>query len=288
MSINKEDIKAYEARHKELLYNKIGELTSRLAEIIIEIQKAGEQTDIDTDIPNIGITFNNKLIQLSQEFAKAGISMFAEPKKEYGFVGQNFVGDAIIEDLIFQLSDAIQLLEDYGSSFWKVVTKETEVVQDLEKSGPIKKIFLKIRSFFVPTTVSDLTSFKSEEIEELNSDLAKYKEADENLWQYNLRNNVVQSLVKLITDRQYHDFTISGIIEKSVIPTLQKLGLEDVIPQLQEELTNSQKKLNISNNKSWELSVTQRRKVQISSERVAGESKVGNKTNNNQDLLNNR
>lgn len=271
MSISEKDIRTHEERYKNLLYDKIGEIISKQSEVITQIGKTGQYVDIDTDIPNIGITFNNKLNELSQIFKKAGISMFAEPNEKYDFVDSNFVGDAIIEDMISQLSDGTQALSEYDSSIGKATKKRTEKVKALEESGPIKKLFLKIRSFFVPTTVSDLTSYSEEEIDEVNSHLSEYKDVDENLWKYNLRDNVVQSLVRFINNRQYHDFVIPGLLEESVIPTLQKLGLEDVIPQLQEELSKMQEKSNPSNNKSWELSPTQRLGIQISSERVANE-----------------
>ena len=99
--------------------------------------------------------------------------MFAEPNEEYDFVGSNFVGDAIIEDMISQLSNGTQALSEYNSSIGKVTKKRTEKVKALEESGPIKKIFLKIRSFFVPTTFSDLTSYSEEEIGEVNSYLSE-------------------------------------------------------------------------------------------------------------------
>lgn len=271
MSISEKDITTYEDRYKNLLYNKIEKIISMQSEIVKQIGKEGQYVDINTDIPNIGITFNNKLNELSQIFKKAEISMFAEPHEKYDLVDSNFVGDAIIDDMISQLSNATQALVKYASSMSKATEKRTEKVKALEKSGSIKKLFLKIRSFFVPTTVSDLISYSEEEIREVNTHLSEYKGIDENLWKYNLKDNVVQSLVKFINDSQYHDFNIRELLEESVIPTLQKLGLEDAISQLQEELSNTQEQSNFSNNKSWELSPTQKLRIQVSSERVANE-----------------
>ena len=105
----------------------------------------------------------------------------------------------------------------------------------------------------------------------MNSHLLEYKNRDENLWKYNLRDNVVQSLVKCINNKQYHEFSISELLEESVTPTLQKLGLEDVIPQLQEELSKSQEQSNSSNNKSWELSPMQRLEIQMLLKQVAND-----------------
>lgn len=273
MSISEKDIITHEDRYKNLLNDKIEEIISKQSEIITQISKTGKDVDIDTDIPNIGITFNNKLNELSQIFKKAGISMFVEPNEKYNFVDSNFVGNAIIEDMISQISNGMQALSEYDSSIDKATKKRMEKVKALEKSGPIKKLFLKIRSFFVPTTVSDLTSYSENEIEEANSHLLEYKEVDENLWKYNLKDNVVQSLVKFINNKRYHESGISELLEESVIPTLQKLELESVIPKLQNELSNLQEQSNFPNNKSWELSPTQRLEIQKNSEQVANEIK---------------
>lgn len=273
MSISEKDIRINEDRYKNLLNDKIEEIISKQSEIITQISKTGKDVDIDTDIPNIGITFNNKLNELSQIFKKAGISMFVEPNEKYDFVDSNFVGNAIIEDMISQISNGMQALSEYDSSIDKATKKRMEKVKALEKSGPIKKLFLKIRNFFVPTTVSDLTSYSENEIEEANSHLLEYKEVDENLWKYNLKDNVVQSLVKFINNKRYHKSGISELLEESVIPTLQKLELESVIPKLQNELSNLQEQSNFPNNKSWELSPTQRLEIQKNSEQVANEIK---------------
>lgn len=269
MSISENDIKTYEDRYKSLVYEKVREIISKQTELITNLEKNGKYFDIDTDVPNVGITFNNKLVELAQIFKKAGISMFVDPNEKYDFVGSNFVGDAIIEDMISQLSNGMQVLSECNSSMSKATTEKSKKVKALEESSTIKKLFFKIRSFFVTNTVLDSTSFSEAEIGEVKSHLSKYKEVDKNLCEYNLRDNVVQSLVNFINNREYHDFTIPELLEESVISTLQKLGLEDVIPNLQEELSKTQEELNSSNKKSWKLSETQKLGIQMSSERLA-------------------
>lgn len=277
MSISEKDIKDYEDRRKYLVYNKIENLISKLSEIITQIGETGQYVDIDTDIPNIGITINNKLNELSQTFEKAGISMFVEPIEKYDFVDSNFVGEAIMEDMISKVSDGALALSKYNSSIDNMVKQKNEQIKELEEIGPIKKMILKIRSFFVPTTALELTSYSEKEINKVNSHLSEYKEIDEKLWEYNLKDNVAQSIVKLIDNWHYSKSVIPGLLDEAVIPTLQKLGLEDVIPQLQEELNKSQGKSDFFNNKPWELSPTQKLGIQISSERVANEFKQNEK-----------
>lgn len=265
MSISEKDIKEEEDKYKNAISGEVEKMNYTLSEII------EQYTNNSTKIPNISITFNNKLNEISQIFKRAGISMFAEYNKEYDFIDINFVGNAIIEDMISQLSSGVKALSKYNDSINNVNKKREERIKELEKSGPIKKLFLKLRSFFVTNTVSNLTSYSKEEIEDVNSNLSKYKEIDENLCEYNLRDNVAQSLAKLIIDRRYDDFTIPAVLEKSIVPTLKKLGVEDVIPQVQEELNKLQEQSKIHNSKSWDLSTIQRLGIQISSKQIANE-----------------
>lgn len=264
MSISEKDIKE-EDKYKNAIYGEVEKMNCTLSEII------EQYTNNSTKIPNISITFNNKLNEISQIFKRAGISMFAEYNKEYDFIDINFVGNAIIEDMISQLSSGVKALSKYNDSINNANKKREERIKELEKSGPIKKLFLKLRSFFVANTVSNLTSYSKEEIEDVNSNLSKYKEIDENLCEYNLRDNVAQSLAKLIIDRRYDDFTIPAVLEESIGPTLKKLGVEDVIPQVQEELNKLQEQSKIHNSKSWDLSTIQRLGIQISSKQIANE-----------------
>ena len=276
MSISEKDIKE-EDKYKNAIYGEVEKMNCTLSEII------EQYTNNSTKIPNISITFNNKLNEISQIFKRAGISMFAEYNKEYDFIDINFVGNAIIEDMISQLSSGVKALSKYNDSINNANKKREERIKELEKSGPIKKLFLKLRSFFVTNTVSNLTSYSKEEIEDVNSNLSKYKEIDENLCEYNLRDNVAQSLAKLIIDRRYDDFTIPAVLEESIGPTLKKLGVEDVIPQVQEELNKLQEQSKIHNSKSWDLSTIQRLGIQISSKQIANEFEQNEKSAINKD-----
>ena len=277
MSISEKDIKEEEDKYKNAIYGEVEKMNCTLSEII------EQYANNSTKIPNISITFNNKLNEISQIFKRAGISMFAEYNKEYDFIDINFVGNAIIEDMISQLSSGVKALSKYNDSINNANKKREERIKELEKSGPIKKLFLKLRSFFVTNTVSNLTSYSKEEIEDVNSNLSKYKEIDENLCEYNLRDNVAQSLAKLIIDRRYDDFTIPAVLEESIGPTLKKLGVEDVIPQVQEELNKLQEQSKIHNSKSWDLSTIQRLGIQISSKQIANEFEQNEKSAINKD-----
>jgi hypothetical protein len=165
------------------------------------------------------------------------------------------VGAAVIFDLINYASRGTQNLADYSEKMNEVTDKK---VQALEKAGPIRRFFAKtrsffakLRSFFIPVKQEDMT-YTPEETESINSPLRDYRETDNQLWQYNLEDNIVQALVNGIAGPQkFGDFDIPhkysasnvpGILEECVIPDLKKLGLEHLIPQLQEALIEEYKK----------------------------------------------
>lgn len=271
MGISESTIKAYENRRKEILYQIIRESISKQAKFIMQVEETCKIFDINVSMPNIGITLNNKLIEISKIFKKAEISMFAEPNEKLNMVNSNFVGDAIINDLVAQLGEGIEKLLEYDFSMEKVINKKTTQIKALEKSGPIKRIFFSIRSLFNPNLISNVVSYSKEDIEEIKSHLSEYKKIDENLWGYNLEDNIVQSLANYINDRQYDKNTIPEVIEECIKPTLEKLGLENVIPQLKEELSKSREQLDSSKDKSWELSTSQKMEIQKSSKQIANE-----------------
>lgn len=271
MGISESAIKAYENRRKEILYQIIRESISEQAKFIMQLEETGKLFDINVSMPNIGITLNNKLIEISKIFKKAEISMFIEPNEKLNMLNSNFVGEAILNDLVEQFGEGIEKLLEYDSSMGKVINKKTTQIKALQKSGPIKRIFFRIRSLFNSNLISNLVSFSKEDIKEIKSHLSEYKKIDENLWGYNLEDNIVQSLANYINDRQYDKNTIPEVIEECIRPTLEKLGLEKVIPQLKEELSKSREQLDSSKDTSWELSASQKMEIQKSSKQIANE-----------------
>lgn len=254
-SITEKQIKAYEDREKKELYTALEELISGQTAFIQRAKDVGQYLNFDTNIPNIGITFNNKLSELSQEFEQAGTSMYAEVNEEYDYIDSNMVGDAIIADMMGQLNTALDVLEKYQVRSSEVSDKKADEVEAITKAGPIKKFFWKVRALFL----SDAQIFqelwaKPEEIKEINSYLAKYRELDDKLFNYNLKDNVSESIINYIRSLNCDEELIPMIIDEQVAPTLNKLGLGKIIPEIEKEFQPEKKKSPLTSNKSWEMS----------------------------------
>lgn len=252
MDIDKKQVDDFEKKYKDAIFSKIGEVGSKQFEAISQMTtNATNLGQSHVSIPNASITLNNKIVELSHEFRKAGISMFSKEFEDYGFVGSSFVGDAIIHDLIDKLAISTEKLGKYSKTIGDVSKQRNERLLALQNISPIRKFFSRIRAFFVPVQPVDL-SLTEEEQGTLDSSLQEYTDINSEIWNYSLEDNIVQALVKKIAGPQkfgdfdikhrYDAYTVPGLLEESVIPDLKKLGLEHLIPQLQEALVEEYKK----------------------------------------------
>ena len=87
-----------------------------------------------------------------------------------------------------------------------------------------------------------MVSYTQEETDTINIHLSHYKETDNELWNYNLREKMIPNIVRKIRERGYGACTVPGLLEENIIPDLQKLGLVDLIPELQQTLIEEYKK----------------------------------------------
>lgn len=263
MAIDKQRIEKFEKVYKETLFNKISEVGSNQSETIsLMLANARNMGQSNVDIPNASTTLNNKLVELSQEFKRAGISMFSSELEDYDVVSLSFLGDAIIQDLIDQLSKSSEKLDEYSQTIGSVSKKKNEQLQALQNVSPIRKIISRIRQFFAPVKPVDF-SLTEEEQNMLDNSLQEYRDIDNKICSYNLEENLVLALVKAITgsqtfsqfdiSRRYDAYTVPDLLEEGVIPDLKKLGLEHLIPQLQEALIEEYKK-DLPDSKIYQMS----------------------------------
>lgn len=252
MTIDKKQVEDFEKEYKDKIFGTIIKMDSKQYEAISQITtNATNLGQSQVSIPNVTTTLNNKLVELSHEFKKAGLSMFSKEFEDYNFVGSSFLGDAIINDLIDRLAKSSNKLLEYSKIIVDVSKQKNERLLALQNVSPIRKFFSRIRSFFVPVKPIDL-SLTEEEQDMLASSLQEYKDIDSEIWNYNLEDNIVQALVKEIAGPQkfgnfdiphkYNAFNVPGLLEESVIPDLKKLGLEHLVPKLQEALIEEYKK----------------------------------------------
>lgn len=259
MPVSDEQVKKFENAYKRTLFGEIDYLISLQNELFRTIKSNQKQVGIDKDIPNMGITFNNKLIELSHIFQEAGLSIYSSKIEEYGelklnFVSSSFIGQAIIFDMIHIIEEGTDVLMEYNSELNKLYSKKQEKLKSLRNAGPIKKFLLNF--------TLDL-SYSPEEKKYLTSFLYKYSDFDDKLWNYNLRDNIVHSLVTYITNEYANHHDIHGLIDESVVPDLEKLGLLDLLPQLRKYIDDVFKK------NSWDLPEITQKEMQEYQQQLA-------------------
>ena len=254
MSITEKEIKEYEDREKKELYTALEELIYGEIKFIDSVQVAGQFLNFDTNIPNIGITANNKLVELSHEFEEAGISMFSEVYEEDEYIDSNIVGDAIINDIYQQVGIALKELKKYKEKSGDLAEKKAYAIQDFLDAGPIKKFFWKIKMLFRPEEeIIESLMIAPQEVQDINLHLAKYRELDDKLFNYNLKENVSNSIIKHIKQLDCDEESIQMLLEEEVAPNLNKLGFGNLIPEIEKEFQAEIEKAYMKNKKSWEM-----------------------------------
>lgn len=106
---------------KKLIYDEIDKIIHDQADLISSLEEIKSFVNIDTDAPNIGITLNNKLNELSQKFDDAGISIFSESVSEK--IEGNPVGDAIFDDITIKIYTAREYFNEYAFKIYELVKK---------------------------------------------------------------------------------------------------------------------------------------------------------------------
>ena len=143
----------------------------------------------------------------------------------------------------------------------KLVIKKNKKIVEFEDAGPIKKILLLSKGIFSKTKPLDL-SLTEDEQDEVEACVRAYKESDEQLFKYNIEENIVRALTTQISgegevdelhfSHRYDASVVPGLLKESVIPDLKKLGLEKLIPELKKSLAEAYKK-DVPDPKSYQI-----------------------------------
>lgn len=268
MSVTDKEVKDFETEYKACLFDRINLLCSSIS----AFENSQKSVGINESLPNMGITLHNKLIELSHIFQDAGLSLYSSKVEDYGplnlnFVTSSFIGEAIIFNMIDKVEEGTATLVDYTSSLEEMSRKKREEFQSL-RERPLKRFLWYLKNFQLsPKEIN--SSYTKEEIQTLNSHLSKYAEADNQLWTYNIRDNIIPSLVGYIKQKGYSKEAVPGLLQECIVSDLQKLGLADLLPQLEEQLAKSfEEELYLSHN-SWDLSPEEKLKMQEEQQQIA-------------------
>lgn len=254
---------------KKLIYDEIDKIIHDQADLISSLEEIKSFVNIDTNAPNIGITLNNKLNELAQKFDDAGISIFSESVSEK--IEGNPVGDAIFDDITLKIYTAREYFNEYAFKIYELVKKEYEKVKSY---GNFRKFLYAFENVTIYKNNEDALRIPIHILNKLHVNLEKYKQLDEELWNYNLEDNLEDSLVSLINNDEY-GYDKQDL--KATIYTLKKLGLERLIPKIEEVEKDRESK---SDNKSWNLINSEKSEIQSKAKKLADRIKERETENN--------
>lgn len=207
---------------------------------------------LDEKLPDLGVTLNNKLVEIYQQFKESKVKVFQSQDKNKKFV-IGLVPMLVINTLIERAVDAYR--NEMG-----LYLQEAEGLQEQKEKNKEK---IKEKSFITVLIIAIRTVFNEElakkfyfdeaEVEDLRTKLEDYKKATEDIYNYDFKTDIIDIIAEGLASQNLSLEVIEDILNSDVVDTLEKLGLSDQMPVLRQKINQIIKSQNDSK-KTWELS----------------------------------
>lgn len=207
---------------------------------------------LDEKLPDLGVTLNNKLVEIYQQFKESKVKVFQSQDKNKKFV-IGLVPMLVINSLIERAVDADR--NEMG-----LYLQEAEGLQEQKEKNKEK---IKEKSFITVLIIAIRTVFNEElakkfyfdeaEVEDLRTKLEDYKKATEDIYNYDFKTDIIDIIAEGLASQNLSLEVIEDILNSDVVDTLEKLGLSDQMPVLRQKINQIIKSQNDSK-KTWELS----------------------------------
>ena len=207
---------------------------------------------LDEKLPDLGVTLNNKLVEIYQQFKESKVKVFQSQDKNKKFV-IGLVPMLVINSLIERAVDAYR--NEMG-----LYLQEAEGLQEQKEKNKEK---IKEKSFITVLIIAIRTVFNEElakkfyfdeaEVEDLRTKLEDYKKATEDIYNYDFKTDIIDIIAEGLASQNLSLEAIEDILNSDVVDVLEKLGLSDQMPVLRQKINQIIKSQNDSK-KTWELS----------------------------------
>lgn len=207
---------------------------------------------LDEKLPDLGVTLNNKLVEIYQQFKESKVKVFQSQDKNKKFV-IGLVPMLVINSLIERAVDAyrngmgLYLQEAEGLQEQKEKNKEK-----IKEKSFITVLITAIRIVFNEELAKKFY-FDEAEVEDLRTKLEDYKKATEDIYNYDFKTDIIDIIAEGLASQNLSLEVIEDILNSDVVDTLEKLGLSDQMPILRQKINQIIKSQNDSK-KTWELS----------------------------------
>lgn len=207
---------------------------------------------LDEKLPDLGVTLNNKLVEIYQQFKESKVKVFQSQDKNKKFV-IGLVPMLVINSLIERALDVYR--NEMG-----LYLQDAEGLQEQKEKNKEK---IKEKSFITVLITAIRTVFNEElakkfyfdeaEVEDLRTKLEDYKKATEDIYNYDFKTDIIDIIAEGLASQNLSLEVIEDILNSDVVDTLEKLGLSDQMPVLRQKINQIIKSQNDSK-KTWELS----------------------------------
>lgn len=203
---------------------------------------------LDEKLPDLGVTLNNKLVEIYQQFKESKVKVFQSQDKNKKFV-IGLVPMLVINSLIERAVDAYR--NEMG-----LYLQEAEGLQE-QKEKNKEKSFITVLITAIRTVFNEELAkkfyFDEAEVEDLRTKLEDYKKATEDIYNYDFKTDIIDIIAEGLASQNLSLEVIEDILNSDVVDTLEKLGLSDQMPVLRQKINQIIKSQNDSK-KTWELS----------------------------------
>lgn len=214
---------------------------------------------LDEKLPDLGVTLNNKLVEIYQQFKESKVKVFQSQDKNKKFV-IGLVPMLVINSLIERAVDAyrngmgLYLQEAEGLQEQKEKNKEK-----IKEKSSITVLITAIRTVFNEELAKKFY-FDEAEVEDLRTKLEDYKKATEDIYNYDFKTDIIDIIAEGLASQNLSLEVIEDILNSDVVDVLEKLGLSDQMPVLRQKINQIIKSQNDSK-KTWELSDEEKERV---------------------------
>ena len=228
----KKDEEEIEKMYKEELFPAFQKIIEKINIVKQKMEEIINVINLKMEIPNVAITVNNKLIELQNQFYESGVSIYTERDVDQDgqeFVGTSLVGEVIRKDLIRKLNEGSQILSECNKKISEMLEKKLRNLPENVESNPFKRFFMKIKRTLNIKKEDSSRVFSIEDEECIKSYLERYQQLNNEVYNYNLRDNLAESLITYLKENKIE------LLDERVKNQLEKLGLRDQLLHIQEE-----------------------------------------------------
>lgn len=207
---------------------------------------------LDEKLPDLGVTLNNKLVEIYQQFKESKVKVFQSQDKNKKFV-IGLVPMLVINSLIERALDVYR----NGMGLYLQDAEGLQEQKEKNKEKIKEKSFITVLITAIRTVFNEELAkkfyFDEAEVEDLRTKLEDYKKATEDIYNYDFKTDIIDIIAEGLASQNLFLEVIEDILNSDVVDTLEKLGLSDQMPVLRQKINQIIKSQNDSK-KTWELS----------------------------------